>query len=657
MSLKSKIFLGFSVSVLVVFSIFSYYTFGETSKVIIEKEEEALELLSSSIDIQMEEQLESAELSVLAMVNNPEVQQAFSQKDRKALERMLLPTYDSISDKITQIQFHLPDSTSFLRLHQPDKFGDSLKDFRFTVNEANETQQVVKGLEEGVAGYGFRVVVPVSYLGNHVGSVEFGSAFGEGFLKKLKEDYTGEYFTYEFIDGADAQLLNGSIEGDSWIAEDVAAREKIKGGETLYLITADKKNNVLLVPFKDYRGDIKGYFKVVQSRMALVQSVNNIKRNSVIYTGALLALLLGLFYVFLNYSLRPISDLVKVTERVAAGDLTQIIAVKSKDEVGTLAMAFNQMTSGLRTVIGQSDGISERVASTSQQLSAAAQEVTAASEEVAHSMTEVSESASSQFISIEESSVTMKTVLTSMDHVNNNIQQINHSSQHTLDLAQEGITSSKEAVVRMNNLKDATKQTSNDIRRLNESSKEIEGIVGVIGAIADQTNLLALNAAIEAARAGESGRGFSVVAEEVKQLAEQSAHSADQIAKIIVDIQNQINVAVSSMDSNSVEVEAGVEIVDETSEKFVVILDDINIIAKEIEEVTKLTQGVAEDARGVTSNFSHMSELSKQTAVESEGVAASSEEQAAAMEEITSSSIDLANMAGELRESISTFEY
>ena len=84
---------------------------------------------------------------------------------------------------------------------------------------------------------------------------------------------------------------------------------------------------------------------------------------------------------------------------------------------------------------------------------------------------------------------------------------------------------------------------------------------------------------------------------------------------------------------------------------------ELNIIAKEIQEVTKLTQGVAEDAKGVTGNFGHMAELSKQTAVESEGVAASSEEQAAAMEEITSSSIDLANMAGELRESIATFQY
>lgn len=657
MSLKSKIFLGFSISVLVVFSIFSYYTFGETSKVIIQKEEEALDLLSSAIDIQMKDQLENAELSVLAMMNNPEVQKVFAQRDREELERILLPVYDSISDKITQIQFHLPDSTSFLRLHQPEKFGDSLKDFRFTVNEANKKKQVIKGLEEGVAGYGFRVVVPISYSGNHVGSVEFGSDFGQGFLKELKDDYTGEYFTYQLIDGSKAEMLNGSLEEDSWMVEDEVARENIKNGETLYLTTSDKKNNVLLVPFKDYQGNVKGYFKVVQSRVALVQSVNAIKRNAIIYTGILLGILLGLFYGFLTYSLKPISDLVSVTEKVATGDLTQTITVKSKDEIGALAVAFNQMTSGLRAVIGQSDGISERVASTSQQLSAAAQEVTAASEEVAHSMTEVSESASNQFASIETSSVTMDAMLKSMDDVNHNIQQINKSSHHTLDLAQEGITSSKEAVVRMNNLKDATEQTSKDIRKLNESSKEIESIVGVIGVIADQTNLLALNAAIEAARAGESGRGFSVVAEEVKQLAEQSAYSANQIAKIIIDIQKQIDVAVSSMNLSRKEVELGVEIVDETSDKFVVILDNINVIAKEIEEVTELTQGVAEDAKGVTSNFSHMAELSRQTAMESEGVAASSEEQSAAMEEITSSSIDLANMAGELRESISTFQY
>lgn len=657
MSLKSKIFIGFSISVLIVFSIFSYYTFGETSKVITEKEQEALGILSDSIQIQMKDQLEGAELSVLSIANNREVQRLFAQRDRKALEDMLLPVYHSISSKITQIQFHLPDSASFLRLHQPDKFGDSLKDFRFTVNEANEKKEIIKGLEEGVAGYGFRVVVPVSYEGKHIGSVEYGSDFGNNFLKELQSDYTGEYFVYQFKNGEDATLLNGTLEQDEWGVEDGAIIEKIKDGETLYLNTQDAKNNVLLMPFKDYQGEIKGYFKVIQDRTSLVQSINAIKRNAIMYTVVLLVFLLGLFYMFLNYSLKPIGELVNTTEKVSLGDLTQNITVRTKDEVGTLATAFNKMTLGLREVISQSDEISEQVASTSQQLSAAAEEVTASAEEVANTMTEVSQSANRQFDSIETSRMTMENMLKSMENVTYNIERINQSSKNTLDSAEEGIGSSQEAVARMNNLRDSTKQASQDILKLNESSKEIESIVGVIRGIAEQTNLLALNAAIEAARAGEAGRGFSVVAEEVKQLAEQSSDSSQQIANLILNIQEQIHHAVRSMDLNSEEVESGVEIVNESSSKFSIILNDINMIAKEVEEVAKLTLGVSKDVTNVTDNFNHMADLSRQTVSESGEVAASSQEQAAAMEEIASSSINLANMASNLRNSISTFKY
>ncbi len=91
--------------------------------------------------MQMEEQIETSEVSALSLANNLEVQRLFADRDREALAEMLLPAFNSISDRIAQIQFHLPDSTSFLRLHKPEKYGDSLKDFRFTVNEANEKKK------------------------------------------------------------------------------------------------------------------------------------------------------------------------------------------------------------------------------------------------------------------------------------------------------------------------------------------------------------------------------------------------------------------------------------------------------------------------------------------------------------------------------------
>ncbi len=303
MSLKTKIFLGFSLSVLIIFSLFSFYTFSETTKTIMEKEREELETLGMSINSQMEGHLSISEVSALALANNKEVQKLFYNRDRDALTNMLLPAFESISDDIKQIQFHLPDSTSFLRLHSPEKYGDSLKDFRFTVNQANEDKKIIRGLEEGVAGFGFRVVVPMNYNGIHTGTVEYGSDFGEVFLEGIKENYGGEYFINQF---GEAGLIASTANEDKWDVNEEKYFDKLKNNEVVYLQTSDKNFNVNLFPFKDYQGDVSGYIKIINDRLALVKDLNSIKRNSIILTIVLLAIVLALFYIFLNYSFKPI---------------------------------------------------------------------------------------------------------------------------------------------------------------------------------------------------------------------------------------------------------------------------------------------------------------------------------------------------------------
>lgn len=659
MSLKAKIFLGISISILIVFSLLSYYTFNETTKTVIEKEQEALETISQGINMQMEEQIETSEVSALSLANNLEVQRLFADRDREALAEMLLPAFNSISDRIAQIQFHLPDSTSFLRLHKPEKYGDSLKDFRFTVNEANEKKEIIRGLEEGVAGFGFRVVVPMSHNGTHIGTVEYGSDFGNNFVEQIKSSYNGEYFIYQFQDGDDTEdnLLASTIDTDTWDIDEENYIEKIKNNQTLYLQTTDKQYNVTLVPFKDYQGIVSGYFKIVMDRSDLVQTLADIRRNGIIFTLVLLGILLGLTYLFLNYSFKPILELINKTEKVAQGDLTQNITVKTKDEISILANSFNTMTSSLRDLISKSAEVSEQVAATSEELSAASEEVTAASEEVSSIVSEVSNSAYIQANSIEKSNIAVNDMSTKINLVATNVDNINNSSQNTLKAAEKGILASKDAVNKINRLKDSTEETSKEIYRLNENSKEIEKIVDSISTIAEQTNLLALNAAIEAARAGEAGRGFSVVAEEVRKLAEESSNSSEQIANLILNIQENIKNTVNLIEENNQEVDISVEIVNKSSNNFSDILKEINEVAHKIEEVTTLTREVSNGAIEVTNNFSTISNIANDNVTSVKEVSDGAEEQTAAMEEIASSAMNLASLSNELRESISTFKY
>lgn len=654
MSLKTKIFIGFSISVLVIFSLFSFYTFNETTKTIIEKEREMLETISQSIHIQMEKQLDIAEVSALSLANNKEVQKLFADRDRTSLSDMLLPAYDSISDSISQVQFHLPDSTSFLRLHQPSKFGDSLKDFRFTVNEANEKKEIIRGLEKGASGFGFRVVVPMNYNGRHIGSVEYGSEFGDNFLNSLKSNYSGEYFIYQF---GEEGLIAGTVDNDQWSISEEKYKDSLINNEIVYLQSTDKNNNISLIPFKDYQGNVSGYFKAINNRAALVQSLNSIKRNSIIITIALLAIMLILFYFFLKYSFKPIANLIHVTEKVAQGDLTQTIDIKTKDEISTLATCFNAMTASLREVISQSSQVSEQVAATSQELSAASEEVTASSEQVSNTVIDVANSANIQADSIEQSNVAINQMTSNIDNVASNIEIINNSTRNTVDSAEKGIIASKDAVEKINKLKLSTEKTSDEINRLNDSSKEIEKIVSSIGEIAEQTNLLALNAAIEAARAGEAGRGFSVVAEEVRKLAEQTSYSSSQISELILNIQTDISNAVKSMELNNIEVDESVEIVNNSSRSFSEILEEINNVANQIEEVTRLTKEVTDNSVSVKDNFHIVTDLSSKTVRSAEDVVSSAEQQTAAMEQIASSAMNLATLATELRDSISTFKY
>jgi len=223
-------------------------------------------------------------------------------------------------------------------------------------------------------------------------------------------------------------------------------------------------------------------------------------------------------------------------------------------------------------------------------------------------------------------------------------------------VAEHGEELMQGAVKRMETIESTVTATADVVKKLGENSQQIGAIVETISSIADQTNLLALNAAIEAARAGEAGRGFSVVAEEVRKLAEQSQVATEEIKERISTIQQDTNAAVNAMEQGTIEVERGTQAVREVGEQFGEILSMVGSIEEQIQDINVSVQTVSKGTTNIVSAVDEIDEISRVTSGHTQTISAAAEEQSASSEEIASASQALAVLAGELQETTRQFK-
>lgn len=657
MSLKQKIITFFTFLIALNVCLLSWYTFRSTNSIIEGSEENLTVILTNSISNEVKDALDLTEVNVRSIVENQKVQELFAARDREGLIEYLMPMYEGLKNTFSQAHFHLPDSVSFLRLHKVEKYGDSLKDFRFTVNVANEEKKMVKGIEGGVSGLGFRVVMPVSYQGTHIGSFELGRKFDQEFLQSLQEAYGGEFYLYTFDEQGRAVYIDSAAGEEKIYEGDTASLEMLKAGSPVHTMTEDKKYNHYMIPFYSFDGQAIGFMQAIMDRSEILAKNAAIMRNMVIFIVVILLMIVALAYFYLTRSFRPLHLLMEKSKVIAGGDFTDKVEIRHNDEIGLLSGSLNNISDNLKKMLSAIAAMAYDVANTSEILSASSEEITASGENINRNMNEVSDLAEKQLEVIESSKTDVHDMAQGISELNGSVKRINESMNSVIQSTKEGMSASKMIEDRILNLKQTSGKTTENIDKLNKSSREIEDILTTIQGIADETNLLALNASIEAARAGEAGRGFAVVAGEVGKLAEQSRNSTGRIDALIKEIQSDITLVVASMDESNREVEEGVTVVQNSNGKFKEIEREVMKTVDQILEITESVENIYGRIDRVLSSFEGIVEKSNDTTEYVNAVKNTMEDQTAAMLEVTHSTINLAELAMELKKAVSQFKY
>lgn len=388
----------------------------------------------------------------------------------------------------------------------------------------------------------------------------------------------------------------------------------------------------------------------------IISNGNQVQLWTMILTIIVIGISVLVAFVLMNSIHGPIRRLSERIQVVAEGDFSQAdMKVTSTDEIGELTITFNRMVKELRALISQAYETTTQISASAEDLTASSEETAQGTESITYSIQEVAASSHKQLESVNETIHTMNTLATIQETLTLSSEELETSANMVDGVSENGNKVVQHAIKQMSHIHESVLEVAGVIDNLGSQSQEISQITKVITSIADQTNLLALNAAIEAARAGEHGKGFAVVADEVRKLAVQSKSSSNEIIDLILKIQTGTNQAVKSMEKSTLEVENGSIAVNEAGRSFIQITDSITDIRKTIQSIHQYVQKMTESSKYVTANIEVLTEIAKVNSTSSRAVAASAEEQLATMEEIASSVQTVNDMAINLKEVLRKF--
>jgi len=514
------------------------------SRLIQDAEHNALDAHMKSITNSIASQSANAEAMSALVAGIPLVRERFDSADRKVLSELFLPGFKILQDNygVEQFQFLLPPAISFYRVHKPEKFGDDLTRMRHTVVSTNSTRKPTRGLEYGVAGLGVRGMVPISNVGRHVGVVEFGMSFGQPFFDTFKAN-NGVDAAMHLFDGKVFKTLGSTISKEALLSNDLLNKAMAGEPQLEHITLKGTRLAVYASAVKDYSGKPIGVVEIAMNSSSYQAALNDARRNGMLLGVLALAVGVVIAIVAARQLVGQVNAILVAINRVAQGDLSSSIVVDGDDELCQLAMATNSMRDKLHLMASDvrfhADAVNRAVL-----------EITAAVESQAATSTEMS-------ASVAEITSTMEEFSASSTQIADYSRSVVDIANQTLDGSRKGSEAMQSVLGKMDDIRIDNQRSLQEIVDLGAKSKQISKVMEIINDVADQTKLIAFNAALEASSAGEAGKRFSVVAAEIRRLADSVTDSTNEIEAKINEIQDSISRLVISSEKGAGGISAG----------------------------------------------------------------------------------------------------
>ena len=495
-------------------------------------------------------------------------------------------------------------------------------------------------------------------------------AYGLGELTS-KNDFQESVKNYDSIE-ADFLKQDLDPEERKMLTEIATLQSNYQGSsEILFKAIDETKNN------KDANNDV-AMKKFYEDRTALFNSLQKLEDYEkaamktseqqavdAVNSGTQMIILISVIAAIVGFSIaiyisrtitKPMDVMLAAANKVAAGDLTVQLVNDSKDEVGQLSNAIQKMADSLKGVLGKVQQSALNVSSTAQELSASSEEMKASTDQISSTTQDIATGVSSQASKMAEISRAMKEMSESVQQVAQNSQKAAEGAGAASTTAQKVGKMSDDVARKMSEIQSTVDGSATVIKQLDGKSQQIGEIIGVITNIADQTNLLALNAAIEAARAGEHGRGFAVVADEVRKLAEESRGAANQITGLIKDIQQGTKQAVTTMELGTKTVGEGAKNIADTVTAIDEIVKAAADVATMVQEIAAAAEEQSASVQEVTASVEDVSAISEESAAGTQETSAAAEEQSATMDQLVNAAQEMAKLSNELQVEVARFK-